>query len=170
MHVSNIFSDTGFAALQSTRQSEGAGGADFLEEMQQAAGDPIAEVMRNYDLQNITPFDIDQLVDELRGAGHPFDQDLLMLSSRGAAFRSHLSEMVGGQYDAHQKINLITQTQNQIEMSRRFGDPTEALEDFLAFLNAADQRQVLDAEKLQQRLIHESMVRQALGAGETSIR
>ena len=169
MQVSNTFSGAAIAALQTKSSTERAGGADFLEEMERADSDPVAAVFANYDLQNISPLEIDQMVEELHGAGHPFDQDLLMLSSRGAAFRSHLSEMMGGDYDGNQRVNLIAQTQDQLVMARRYGDPTEALEDFLEFLNAADQRQLLDAEKTQQRLLHENMMRQVIAASGDAI-
>ncbi|WP_375202026.1 hypothetical protein [Hyphococcus sp.] len=163
MHITNVSSYAGVAALQGKQSAENLNGADFLAEVE-GERDPIAAVMANYDLQNITPVEIDQLVDELRGAGHPFDQNLLMLSARGAEFRSHLAEVVGGVYDPHQQIDLVAQTQDQLIMARRYGDPTEAIERFLDYLKSYDEGDVHDAGRTQQRLVHETMLRDFLGA------
>ncbi|PQA88498.1 hypothetical protein [Hyphococcus luteus] len=163
MQVTNVSSYAGVAALQSKQNTDGTNGADFFLEMEEEA-DPIAAVMATYDLTNITPAEIDQLVDELKAAGHPFDENLLMLSSRGAGFRSHLAGLAGGDYDPHQRVNLVDLTQDQLAMARRFEDPTESIERFLEFLKVHDKGEALNADAMQQRLMHESMMRQMIGA------
>ena len=160
MHISNASSYVGVAALRGGQSVERANGADLVLEEQDNGADPIADVMANYDLQNITPAEIDQLVDELKSAGHPVDENLLTLSARGAEFRSHLSDIVGGAYDPHQRVNLIDQTQDQLVMARRFGDPTEALERFLDYLQSHNAGEQPDTQLQQQRSVHEAMMRQ----------
>ncbi len=167
MHISNVSSYAGVAALQGKQHAESTQGADFILDVEEAR-DPVAAVMAAYDLRAIAPAEIDQLVDELRAAGHPMDENLLMLSSRGAAFRSHLADMVGGVYDPHQRVDLVAQAEDQLALERRFEDPTDSIERFLDFLLAHDQGEAPDAGALQQRLLHESMMRQMIGANPAS--
>ena len=137
MNVSSVFASagTGLSALQSKQQADRTDGAASASQILESAKDPYAEVMTKYDLQNITPAEVDQLADELSAAGHAFDKNMLMLRTRGAEFQSHAVELFGGSFDPNQPMNLIQTTKDQITMAHRYGDPTEALEQFLEYFD-----------------------------------
>lgn len=167
MQISSASAYAGASALQSKQGVGGANAAAFLAETQRADGDPIAGVMKNYDLRNITPEQIDQLFDELVAAGHPVDNNLLMLSTRGAEFNSHIAKELGVAPEPNRPMNLVTSTEYQIRMARSFGDPTEASENFLDFLKSHDKGGSVSTGASQRGLVYESLMQHALTMGET---
>ena len=135
MSVSSISSviPAGRSAVKT--QSSATDGAEFAFAERQSFPGAAAAVLGGYDLQNISPAEIDQLVADLRAAGHPFDRNIAMLSSYGAEFRSHLAEIGGGEIDPHRKGSLIETIHDRIDFARSVGDPTDPLDALLDFLN-----------------------------------
>ncbi len=166
MHVSSIASYFGVSAAQSKQQAESVKGAGFATQAAEAADnvatDPYAEVFAKYDLQNITPAQIDELTDELFEAGRAFDKNMLMLRTRGAEFQSHLAELTGAPFDPNKPVNLIQSTKDQITMAHRYGGPTEALEEFLSYLNKYDQADAAGPETPRRGAVYESIMHQAV--------
>lgn len=99
------------------------------------------QIYADYDLTNITPNEIDELGARLWEAGDTDLESTFMLLTRGAKFQEHLCQMLyeagiidSPDFDGDRAFNLIDGVANQLEMSRRMGDPTEYLERALAEL------------------------------------
>ncbi|KCZ83949.1 hypothetical protein [Hyphomonas jannaschiana] len=163
MYVSGAGSNAGIFALQARQGAEGITGQTASTQEAGATSDPVADVMSRYNLQDISPLEIDQLVEELRAVGHPMNETLMMLSSRGAEFMSHAQDLLGGTYNPNQRLNLISQTEAQLRMARSMGDPTEATESFLDFLKSHD-RDRLSAGFANADLTRETIMREAFAA------
>ena len=99
MYVSGAGSNAGIFALQARQGAEGITGQTAGTQEAGATSDPVADVMSRYNLQDISPLEIDRLVEELRAVGHPMNETLMMLSSRGAEFMSHAQDLLGGAYN-----------------------------------------------------------------------
>lgn len=101
----------------------------------------IDAIKSRYDPENISPREIDQMFDELTEAGHPIDRDLLMLSTKGERFQSHLVNVTNtngeSQFqrpDPTAKINLVEVIEYQMTLARRAGEDTSSQQSLLTFL------------------------------------
>lgn len=123
-------------AGQATGQTTGPSGAAFDVVLSAASqSDAIAAVQAQYDVTNITPAQVDQMFDDLVAAGHPLNQDLLMLSTMGGRFRSHLATITGTPPDLNRPANLIQTATDQLTMARNSGSGTEGWEQLISFLD-----------------------------------
>ena len=89
------------------------------------------QVKRRFDVTHITPKQIDELVNVLRDNNLASFEALMTLSTHGYEFRSHLPGNT-----TNQAMNLIAQTEQQLDTSRRHGSPTELLEKQLTLLKS----------------------------------
>lgn len=140
MQVGNTTGPAWFKLL--TAKSQPTEEASFDQKVEKSAGskmsvDPISSVgaiAGRYDLNNISPREIDQLAHELNDSGNISTQDFMILLTRGAEFLSH---MPGNRYTEerlNQKTDLIADFQYSLKMSQNGGAPTEGLEHLLATL------------------------------------
>lgn len=96
------------------------------------AGMTLSAIKGKYNLQNITPKEIDALVNDLRGSKLADPKDWLMLATNGYEFRSHLS--FAGGTSSNERFDLLQQTQDRLAYAQRRGQPTASLKDQLAFI------------------------------------
>jgi hypothetical protein len=127
----------------------------------------VEDIFAKYDLNNISPREIDLLVDELRDNGHTDDVEMIMmLETRGERFMRHLRESVGVEAvanDYEAKFDLIGSIKTQIQFARAHGDPTEASEELLAMLERYDAQRDTQLRPSARNSSAENMVRAALG-------
>lgn len=99
----------------------------------------VGDIFSNYDMEKISPRDIDKLANELRDSGHKDFEFLLMLETKGEKFLINLPHLVEGtgssddlaSFDPEQVGNLLDQTRDAISSARQRGSPTAAHEKFL---------------------------------------
>ncbi len=111
-----------------------------------------AQIAAKYDVENISPRQVDQLVDELHAQSGEMNGDLLMLATHGADFIYHMSQAMGHPLNPDvldQPVNLLDRMNTQLDIARRRGDPTESIQDQIRFLkyiqaagNGAEQEHV----------------------------
>jgi hypothetical protein len=110
------------------------------------------EISKRYDLENMSPREVDALVEELQGEGYEPLADLMILSSFGEGFQSRLHEVTARAYgpdvrpfDPMARSNLKETAETQRKMAERMGEPVEgfdALEHLFSVLDkAAEARQ-----------------------------
>lgn len=92
----------------------------------------LEQIKKKYNLQDITPKQIDALVKDLRENNLASFEQLMMLSTQGYEFRSHLPGGGGG----NKGFNLIQSMEYQLTLSKRHGSPTETLERQLEFVKS----------------------------------
>ena len=164
MNISGAGWNAGLTTLQARNGAAGvAGQASAAQETGGSTADPVADVMSRYNLQDISPLEVDQLVKDLQATGYAMNETLLILSTRGAEFISHMSESLGGSFNPNQRMNLISQTENQVRMARSRGDATEAMQNFLDFLKSHDRDRV-SAGFANTDLTRETIMREAFAA------
>ncbi|WP_368183830.1 hypothetical protein [Aestuariibius sp. HNIBRBA575] len=95
----------------------------------------VALIKSEYDMTNISPREVDEMVDRMIKAGDDMNGDLLMLLTHGEGFRQHLANTFGGTFDPNEKQDLVAQSKVQLQLAKQFGDPTEYLTRFIAFLD-----------------------------------
>lgn len=127
---------TGQISAQSAQNTGSRGAVDFQLSVtgSNEIDDPIAQIFSEYDMSNISPREIDDLFNRLVKADYPISSDLLMLSTHGEGFRSHISEMFGGEFDPNQRSDLFKTMRVQLQFAKQAGDPIEAIEQFIYFL------------------------------------
>lgn len=108
----------------------------FQAEQNSAANGRISEIKASYDVTNISPREIDQMFDKLVDAGHPIDGDMLMLSSRGEKFLSHVATIVGHAIDPLARSNLVESNRSNMEFARLNGDDLAGYMSFGRFLSS----------------------------------
>lgn len=126
------------------------------------AGEGDAEKF-TYDLTNISPYEIDDLVNKLRNSpeGEAFSSELLHLATRGAEFLSNLNGSYYGEERLNTKINLTDSVENNLSQARSQGLDTEILEGVLSFIQGYQkgyqtaQRFTNMSERMLAELIHE---------------
>lgn len=98
--------------------------------------DHIADIFTKFDLAHISPREIDEMTDALNAARFDDAGFILMLSTRGEGFRSHMQDVVDGvgftrdsAFDPTKPNDIIEQAQSQLEFAQRYGDPTDFLAD-----------------------------------------
>lgn len=102
------------------------------------------ETLDNYDMSNISPQEIDNLVKELTEAGYPFSEEMMMLSTRGASWRQHLAEIGAAQtqtevtFDPNEKIDLYAEIKGNIEFNKQHGFDSSHFEKLLRFVSKLD--------------------------------
>lgn len=126
-------SPAGAASAQKTATAKGPG---FAAVMSASQSEPIAAVQAKYDVTNITPAEVDQMFDELVDAGYPITEDLLMLSSMGERFRSHLGSITGSAPDLSRPVNLVQTAEQQLVMARSSGQGSEGWESLLRYFDS----------------------------------
>ncbi|WP_421704570.1 hypothetical protein [Aliiroseovarius sp.] len=124
----------------------------------------IAAIKSRYDMTNITPRQVDQLVSELQDAGHEFGAELLTLMTYGEEFQSHLARTFGGEPQPHRAMNLIEHGKAQLDYARRAGDPTEHWQMFLEYLDGfgtpdSPEERTVPRSDSAQRLVETRMTR-----------
>lgn len=122
---------------------------DFASHVGPQGPDPdaIDAVFAKYDLSDISPQEIDQMAEELVEVGFEDMKFIMMLTTKGAAFQSHLQrDFAQSGYDVssgdmNARMDLLEVTRDQLKMARAFDQPTETLEGFLEDLTglAADE-------------------------------
>ncbi|RYH08192.1 hypothetical protein [Tropicimonas sp. IMCC6043] len=101
----------------------------------------VREIMADYDLDAISPREVDELADRLHASGACDFKDLMKLWTMGERFHSYLqdamSEHPGADiaFDGTRKCNLRAIADAQLNFARRSGDPTEAWEEFISFID-----------------------------------
>ena len=95
----------------------------------------IAAIKSRYDMTNITPRQVDQLVSELEAAGHAFGPELMTLITYGEEFQSHLARTLGAEPQPNRAMDLVEHGKASLDYARRAGDPTAHWEVFLAYLD-----------------------------------
>ncbi len=97
-----------------------------------------------YDLNAISPREIDRLAKELQDQDFADTKFMMMLLTRGERFQAHLAESVAEAtgravepYDPTRPGDLVASTETQLSLARRSGDPTDAIEHFLDMLRTA---------------------------------
>ncbi len=162
MQVTNTSSIVASIAAQPNQPVHTAGISE--QDFGKAATGKFGEILENYDLQNITPRDIDKLADQLTEAVYPFSMDMMLLRARGAEFQSHMPDFGGVPASPDEPVNLIRSVETSIEASRRHGDPTEAAQHLLDFLIKLDEAPDLILAQQGPSSVHESMYRQFVEA------
>jgi hypothetical protein len=96
-------------------------------------------VFAKYDLNDISPHDIDDMAKELRASNFDDVGFILGLETRGEKWRSHMMETLNNagyefdpQYDPAAPTDVIASLKEQIDMSTRSGNPTEFLNEQLS--------------------------------------
>jgi len=79
-------------------------------------------MMACYDICNITPREIDALVDKMLAAGQPLDADMLMFSSFGERYRGHLCDITGQAADASSAADMMSVAKDQLGIAQRAED------------------------------------------------
>ena len=162
MQVTNTSPIVASIAAQPNQPVHTAGISE--QEFGKNATGKFGEILEHYDLQNITPRDIDKLADELTEAGYPFSTDMMLLRARGAEFQSHMPDFGGVPASPDKPVNLIESVETSLEMSRGHGDPTQGAQHLLDFLIKLDDApdQILAPQGPSG--VHESMYRQFVEA------
>lgn len=133
-------------------QTLGAASTASTAETSRAKGSfPMArtaeDIFADYDLNNISPREIDQLADDLRENGvYDFEQ-MMMLETRGEKFTMHLQESLKAagvideiSFDPTQKFDYLAATADEVEQARRSGEPYELAQESLNALLAVQER------------------------------
>ena len=103
------------------------------------------DIMSQYDMRNISPREVDQIAAELRENGH-IDSDYMMLLTYGEEFRRGLAQSISeatgqnipfGEAEATKKFDMISTVEYQKKLAKSFGDPTEAYDTMLAYLESS---------------------------------
>ena len=105
------------------------------------------------DFTAISPREIDDLVAAMRATGGADVGLMMMLETRGAAFRADLQSVVDGQgftrdsaFDPEAPFDLLAATRDQIALADRFGSSSAFLSDQLAKLEAIHARTQVSPE------------------------
>ena len=92
-------------------------------------------VFAKYDLNSISPHDVDQMALELRASDFDDVGFILGLETRGEKWRSHMTETLNDAgyefdpaYDPNVATDVIASLKGQIDMAVRHGNPTEFLD------------------------------------------
>ncbi|SFI86264.1 hypothetical protein [Celeribacter neptunius] len=104
-------------------------------------------IYADYDLNNISPREIDELADRLRENGSYEFKEMMMLETRGERFTQHLQDSLRDAgildeitFEPTRRFDYLGSAADQIELSRRHGDPTEMAQDNLDALRDIHQR------------------------------
>lgn len=96
-------------------------------------------VFAQYDLNDISPRDIDKMAEQLRASDFDDVGFILGLETRGEKWRSHMMETLNDagydfdpSYDPTAPTDVIASLKEQIDMSTRSGNPTEFLNEQLS--------------------------------------
>ena len=100
------------------------------------------EITAKYDMNNISPREIDEMVGELADHGH-MNGEWMMLLAQGEEFRSRLADLakrINGPtgatpFDPTKKIDLVADVMKLKEQSEQYGSPTEMLDRMLETLD-----------------------------------
>lgn len=91
-------------------------------------------VFAKYDLNSISPHDVDEMATALRASDFDDVGFILGLETRGEKWRSHMTETLNDAgyefdpaYDPNVPTDVIASLKEQIDLSTRHGDPTEFL-------------------------------------------
>lgn len=102
-------------------------------------------IFSKYDLTDISPRDVDTMAKELRASGYDDVGFILGLETRGDKWRSHMMETLNDagyefepNYDPARPTDVIASVKEQLEMSQRFGNPTEYLSEQLSKMEHAN--------------------------------
>lgn len=112
-------------------------------------------VMATRDITHITPRQIDSFVEDMLVAGQPLNAELMMLSSFGERFLTHLAEVTGHPYDPRIQVNMIQVAETQMGIVQRAGDPTGPWLQFIEFL------MMIEARSRNSTVIEATAIRQA---------
>ncbi|AUQ49523.1 hypothetical protein PhaeoP83_01232 [Phaeobacter inhibens] len=125
------------AALQSSSRPAAANFADAAARTEPQP-DPaaIAAIKARHDPSHVSPTEIDRMFDDLVGAGHPIDGDMLIFSTMGERFRSHLDTLTGTAPDYSQPIDLRQIAQDQRTLARQDNSSVAGWDSFLNFLDS----------------------------------
>ena len=93
-----------------------------------------------YDLHDISPREIDQLVKELRQRGMISDQQMMTMLSWGAEYLSNQPDTTPSGTVLDQKIDLIGKLEQLIEQEKHGQNPVEAHKKVLEFLREQEVR------------------------------
>lgn len=98
----------------------------------------LTDIAKKYDVTNMTPLEVDQMVKEMTDNNAAPLKDLMMLSTYGAEFRAHLQahakaagfgevSLVTTEYDSgmNEKKNILDIVYAQKETAQKHGEPTE---------------------------------------------
>lgn len=125
------------------------------EEKVKAVDSTFDKVANKYDMNNISPREIDKFVEELRGTGMEWDFDTVgLLATRGAKWRSNLANLTKGlnegraAFDPDKRIDLIATIESNIEFNKQSGFDQEHYSTLLKFVKSADIRSVLPTKGL----------------------
>ncbi len=163
MHVSNL---TAYAGAQAAHPAAPSTAHSAMQAKQTGAvQDPYAGVMGKYDLQNITPLEIDQLADGLTDSGYPFTTELMILRTQGAEFQAHAGKFADRNFDPAEPVNLIQSTKDKLTQARQYGGPTEFLERLLGFLNKYDESAASSGATARRDSVYENIMRHVVQDG-----
>lgn len=105
-----------------------------VEEIEEIQKKSFAKVLNKYNMRNISPKEIDQLVSDLRASGVGDAKDWLMLATQGYEFRSHLK--LNGEPSPNAKFDLVQSSANRLAYAKSHGNPTESLKEQFDFYRA----------------------------------
>ncbi|SEK83588.1 hypothetical protein [Pacificibacter marinus] len=153
MQISNAYSQAAQTASSATRHGESSAQdastntqnrntTDVQSSKRAVSSDA---VFAKHDLTDISPRDVDKMAKELRASGYDDVGFILGLETRGEKWRSHMTETLNDagyefdpNYDPTRPTDVIASVKEQLDMSHRFGDPTEYLSDQLSKMERAN--------------------------------
>ena len=94
-----------------------------------------ADIAKMFDVNGISPTEVDQLAGALKDSGVVSDQDILQLQTKGAEFLSNLpgNYYSGGKLD--EKTDLLGFMQSALSQAQAAGEPTESLASQVSLLS-----------------------------------
>jgi len=142
MQISSVSSSLTVYSQKTNTDSDGK----VLPQVQKSAES--GNSFKQYNLQNISPREIDQLASELRKSGDFDVRNILMLETNGEKFQSHLSANSGRDFDESKKSDLMGSIEENINMSKQRNEPTLLAEGLLKLLQKIDAAQSIPSEGL----------------------
>ncbi len=142
MQISSVSSSLTVYSQKTNTDSDGK----VLPQVQKSAESDNS--FKQYNLQNISPREIDQLASELRKSGDFDVRNILMLETHGEKFQSHLSANSGRDFDESKKSDLMGSIEENIKMSKQRNEPTLLAEGLLKLLQKIDAAQSIPSEGL----------------------
>ncbi len=133
-------------AVLTARESQ-----QIAQQMQSPTGESLSltDIAKKYDVTNMTPVEVDQMVKEMTDNNVAPLKDLMMLSTYGAEFRAHMQEharaagfgevsLVTTEYNSgmNEKKNILGIVYAQKEMAQKHGEPTETYDREIALLES----------------------------------
>lgn len=143
--VSNLWNN-----LQKTQSSE-----QMVGNVASTSESSFDKIAQKYDMNNVSPREVDQLVDELRAAGMEWDfEHLGMLETRGARWLSRLAQIgeeqtgIKSTFDPDKKIDLVATIESNIAFNKQHGFDSEHYETLLQFVKKIDVGSVIPSKGL----------------------